>query len=57
MPRGLQYLYAPPPLRSRTGAAAEMRRVCRRLVSDNCIEGFPTDENGDTLLVSTLQRM
>ncbi len=62
MPPGLQYLYAPPHLQSRTGgSAAELMRAHGRLVSDNAIEGFPTgvNEYGGTisLLPPSLQRM
>ena len=58
MPPGLQYLYAPPHPQGRTGSAAELLRVHRRLVSDNALEGFPTGEyNGYTLLPPSLQRM
>ena len=57
MPPGLQYLYAPPHPQGRTGSAAELLRVHRRLVSDNAIEGFPTDQPRSTLLPPSLQRM
>ena len=38
MPPGLQYLYAPPHPQGRTGSAAELLRVHRRLVSDSAID-------------------